>query len=240
MTVKRRIRRARRIAAPDPHVAQSQQAIQILLARDQAGGFVDNPPGRPERPLWHPNDGRDVSVRGRHEWTPGQLDTLEMMYNRGDPVTSIADYFQATYYAVRTQAQELGIKHLTKSRTLSQRFGRKIALDPASGCLVWTGSCNKGGLAVMRAGQRVRPATHIALALAGIEVPLESVVMHRCGNLRCVNIDHLCVGRDECRYGHPLIGGNLVVYANGRWRCRACQNETARRSRGKRKKAAAT
>jgi hypothetical protein len=78
--------------------------------------------------------------------------------------------------------------------TLAQRFERKTIWEPNSGCLLWTGSVTNQGYGRILEGDKVVTATHVALRLAGKEVPNTMFVLHRCDNPSCVNVDHLFVG----------------------------------------------
>ncbi len=81
-------------------------------------------------------------------------------------------------------------------RPLVERFSAKIEgatdLSPngMAGCLLWTGSTAKG-YGHIRDGQRQRKAMHVALELAGVEIPSGLVPDHLCRRPLCVNVEHL-------------------------------------------------
>jgi hypothetical protein len=80
-------------------------------------------------------------------------------------------------------------------RPLDQRFWRYVSCEPNSGCWLWDGACDRKGYGQLRLGTgALRYATHIALELAGRELPLGMLACHRCDVPSCVNPDHLFVG----------------------------------------------
>lgn len=78
--------------------------------------------------------------------------------------------------------------------SLAERFERKTIWEPNSGCLLWTGSATPDGYGYLLEGSRVARASHVALRLAGKDVPKGMFALHSCDNPYCVNADHLFVG----------------------------------------------
>jgi HNH endonuclease len=106
------------------------------------------------------------------------------------------------------ELQMLPVLHALNARktmlfAMAVRFGKHVdfenrpysAMCPGFGpCLLWTGACDKGGkgYAVMRVGNKVKRASHVACFVAYGLWPTSGLqICHRCDNRRCVAIDHL-------------------------------------------------
>ena len=131
-----------------------------------------------------------------------------------------------------------------------------VSCEPNSGCWLWDGSYDRKDYGQLRVARRgagsLRPATHIALELAGRSVPVGKLVCHHCDVPACVNPGHLFIGtardntQDMMRKGRnsppPIAklgqgvklickrGHTRVITAAGRRLCVECRKvEKARR-----------
>lgn len=78
-----------------------------------------------------------------------------------------------------------------------QRFEAKCAAPDAQGCIKWLGTKTRSGYGAFRYGDRssLRTTTHrIAWALKRGAIASEILVLHRCDNPSCVNVNHLFLG----------------------------------------------
>lgn len=95
------------------------------------------------------------------------------------------------------------------AKPLLDRLMSKAHAIPFSGCLIWTGDCDKDGYGVI-SNQGKRIATHRA-AYALFKGPPEKFVCHTCDVPACINPDHLYDGtnsdnmRDRSRRGRANL-----------------------------------
>lgn len=137
-----------------------------------------------------------------------------------------------------------------------------VRISPELGrCWDWVGATQSQGYGRIKVDGTLEMATHVSLKLAGIDVPVGYDVDHLCRRPICVNPAHLepvtrrentlrgsiarlnhARRKDMCVCGRLKNGDNLIVYANGSSRCRACHNEAnkqyMRRYRAAKKRAA--
>lgn len=123
---------------------------------------------------------------------------------------------------------------------LEARFWAKVR--KTGGCWLWTASTMGGGYGQFRVPGRSAYAHRFSYELAYGPIPAGLVIDHKCSNPICVNPAHLHMvtqgentrltwqrgrtynqntGKQVCKYGHPLVGDNVVIVANGR-SCREC------------------
>ena len=85
------------------------------------------------------------------------------------------------------------------SESLLQRFSVKCAKPDANGCIHWLGSKTKRGYGVILIGKvrgkNLRTTAHrAAWLLERGDLSPEILVLHKCDNPSCVNVDHLFLG----------------------------------------------
>ncbi len=129
------------------------------------------------------------------------------------------------------------------------RFESRLKLNPATGCLEWTGPRDEEGygkVSIHENGKRVAYRVHqLAWKLAGKIVPKRPLSLdHKCDNEPCGNADHLRViplvvnvmrgdgacarnaRKTECKRGHPFTTKNTRMDNGGRSRrCLTCERE---------------
>ena len=90
---------------------------------------------------------------------------------------------------------EIGLSRADFNRTLSQRFASKCDSADARGCIPWIGGKTIKGYGILRASARVKTCAHrIAWVLKHGDLSPNVLVLHRCDNPSCVNVDHLFLG----------------------------------------------
>jgi hypothetical protein len=128
------------------------------------------------------------------------------------------------------------------------RFWLKVW--PRGDCWEWRGSRHNGYGQFFNGKEPPMRAHRYAFALAYGFVP--PFLDHLCNHRWCVRPSHLTptthrdntlrgtsicalnARKTHCKSGHPLVGDNLRILANGRRRCRACDRLYCRRQKEKR------
>ncbi len=140
--------------------------------------------------------------------------------------------------------------------TVMDRVMESVAIDPDTGCWVWTKSLERNGYARMSVGHKVDGVHRITYKERhGYDaIPDGYEIDHLCRNRACCNPDHLeavehrenimrspiAVARinadkTECWRGHPLSGPNLHTNARGHRSCRACSRIKTAQHRARQK-----
>lgn len=79
-------------------------------------------------------------------------------------------------------------------KTIIERIHARSEFDPTTGCRIWLGTVNKGGVGMIKIGGKLRVVTHVATELAtGEDLVPHSWVRPTCGNHRCIEPSHLSV-----------------------------------------------
>lgn len=79
------------------------------------------------------------------------------------------------------------------TKPVLERFLAKVFMRP-DGCWQWTGAYNSRGYGCMRVEGKAELAHRMAYRLYIGEIPRNKAIMHSCGNVTCVNPDHLLIG----------------------------------------------
>ena len=140
------------------------------------------------------------------------------------------------------------------TKTAEERFWPKVDKNGpimpgmTTACEVWTGGVNENDYGVFNFDGKsmFRKAHRVSWFFHYLVWP-EPCACHICDNPRCVRWDHLFEGtmadnsadmvakgratknlhqkaKTHCPHGHPYVGANLYVCANGRRHCVACRN----------------
>jgi hypothetical protein len=95
---------------------------------------------------------------------------------------------------------ETGLRTADFNKTLSRRFAAKCGAPDANECIPWIGAKTKSGYGILQvgaAGSRKTTAHRVAWVLKHGDLPPEMVILHRCDNPYCVNVDHLAAGSQQ-------------------------------------------
>lgn len=110
---------------------------------------------------------------------------------------------------------------MLRESTLS-RFLARCVPSKTSDCIDWSGRLNYRGyglLGAVFAGKqgRVTYAHRIAWVLEHKEIPEGAMVLHRCDNPRCVNVDHLFLGSAKDNTADMVTKGRHPWRQGTRW-----------------------
>lgn len=129
-------------------------------------------------------------------------------------------------------------------RNNTERFNEKLKYDEDTGCHIWVASKDRDGYGWFRLNKVMRYAHRVAWEWTFGEIPVDTLVLHKCDTPSCVNPDHLFLGTHQdnmddmankgrrnggrskeniCKRGHDITPGH-----GGRWpsgNCRACSYE---------------
>lgn len=98
---------------------------------------------------------------------------------------------------MRTGCESDGLSRSEFNETLSKRFASKCGPVDANGCIPWLAyktSKGYGTLQLASTHSRKTCAHRIAWVLKHGDLPPKVLVLHRCDNPSCVNVDHLFLG----------------------------------------------
>lgn len=112
---------------------------------------------------------------------------------------------------------DFGLKTAEFNETLIQRFTLKCGVATASGCIPWISTKTKKGYGLLQvAGARSRKTTahRIAWVIARGDLDPEMLVLHRCDNPSCVNVDHLFLGSPK-ENSDDMVGKGRHAWRNG-------------------------
>ena len=105
-------------------------------------------------------------------------------------------------YITRDKLINLVNIHHGKSQTLKQRFLRNIGKVRKTGCIHWLGArsaCGDYGILRITIDDKSTcyKAHRLAYQLFKDEIPPNMLVLHSCGNSRCINHNHLYLGTQK-------------------------------------------
>ena len=98
---------------------------------------------------------------------------------------------------MRTGCESDGLSIREFSETLPRRFAKKCGSQTVDGCIPWLGYKTAKGHGVIQTastGSRKTCAHRIAWVLKHGDLAPKILVLHRCDNPSCVNVDHLFLG----------------------------------------------
>lgn len=129
-----------------------------------------------------------------------------------------------------------------------ERLFAKFDRLPESECWTWLSHRTVDGYGVMMVAGKVRRAHRLVWCAFRGPIPAGLQLDHLCRNRGCVNPEHLELvtlqenvargnagepqrARTHCPRQHPYAGANLVVWADGKRRCRRCLRDARSASR---------
>lgn len=134
-------------------------------------------------------------------------------------------------------------------RTRRERLFSRLVIDPATGCVVWTGPKFHDGYGQTNVDGRTSRVHRVIYEMLAGPIPEGLTLDHLCRNKICANVAHLepvtvrenilrstapaaaNFAKTHCPQGHPYDSSNTFVRRSGARLCRTCHRERARRYR---------
>lgn len=108
----------------------------------------------------------------------------------------------------------MGIKH---NLPISERLAINMRAAESGDCIEWAGALKTNGYGVIRINRKLKLAHRVAMELAlGKTLRRDVMVCHRCDNPRCINVEHLFLGKAQANMADARKKGRLLNHTHGR------------------------
>lgn len=95
----------------------------------------------------------------------------------------------------------------TEAAPVSERLGRRSALNVMTGCVEWSGYTRGDGYGSLRVNKKQVQAHRVAYELRHGPIASGLLVCHKCDNRRCINPEHLFLGTNQDNVNDMMAKG---------------------------------